>query len=170
MFFASPYTTIEPPQATIALNVNKGADVELKEGEASLVGGTSGINVEADSKVTDDGLLLMDLGATGIHELIHTLRLFHPHNLTQSKDMGLVKDGHPLYYKTTSATDANIYHNIMLYGVIYINGKLLDDLWKYKHPEYLTKSQLAFMLEEIDRQQNGEGTNKPYSNHSEYWS
>jgi len=44
----------------------------------------------ADSQEIDDGLLLMNLGETSIHELLHTIRLDHPHNYTQTSDTKLI--------------------------------------------------------------------------------
>jgi hypothetical protein len=40
----------------------------------------------------------------------------------------------------------------MNYNFICINGELLKDLWRFKRPEYITKGQLQFVFDEIDRQ------------------
>lgn len=58
----------------------------------------------------------------------------------------------------------------MMYNDVIINGKELEQLWKYKRPEYQTRGQLKFIIEEIDRQKNGDGSKKAYHNYSNYWS
>lgn len=171
IFFSSTYTTIEPPQVTIGLNISKEEVVQKKENEVVIVGGTSMNHTQTVSQIEDDGLLLMNLGETAIHELLHTLRLEHPQALTQAEDCTLLRSKlSPYHFKKNDNTDLNIYYNIMIYGFLYIDGNLLSDLWNYKRPEYLTRGQLNFIIEEIDRQRKGEGSDKPFSNYSEYWS
>lgn len=58
----------------------------------------------------------------------------------------------------------------MIYVFLRVNGKLLSNLREYKRPEYLTKGQLKFIIEEIDRQKNGDGSKKANHNYSNYWS
>jgi len=168
IFYDCPFVTLEPPQATVALDITKEIHVDKKEGEVSVVGGTSMNLSTADSQEIDDGLLLMNLGETSIHELLHTIRLDHPHNYTQTSDTKLIFNS-GIDFETTPNTHPNVLYNIMIYGFIFVDGKRLSDSWNFKRPEYLTPGQLNFMLKEIDGQKRGDGTNKPYHNYTLYW-
>lgn len=169
IFFTCPFTTLEPPQVTIGLNVvQEAAKKEKKDGEVSVEGATSFNKVESQTQTVDDGLLLMNLGEISVHELLHTLRIDHPQTTTQGNDSKIISVS-GVDFKTTPATNPNIYYNIMTYNFLRLDGKLLSDLWKNKRPEYLTKGQLRYMIEEIDRQKNGDGSSKAYHAYDSYW-
>jgi RHS repeat-associated protein len=96
-----------------------------------------------------------DLGIDAIHEVLHTLRLDHPFEITQSADTKLIRTGIDSYASTPS-TDPKIVDNIMNYPMISIDGKYGTN------QTYLTKGQLAFMIREIDLQNQGYGFKPKY--------
>lgn len=129
-----------------------------------FLGTQSGGRIEILNDPQDNINLLLDLGESAVHELLHTLRLDHPFEITLCSDTKLVFDNKNVNsYFTTPQTSPSIYYNIMNYGMININGKNLKALWKTKRPEYITKGQLSFILKEIELQRNGLGTFYPLS-------
>lgn len=145
----------DPPQVVPKLSII--AAIDVAKGEASTGTNTIANISNVESMREDNSFLLLDLGEGAVHELLHTLRLEHPFSKTQAEDTKLINLGWERL-KTTPTTDPNIYYNILNYNFKIIDGKLLGDLWKFKRPEYITKGQLQFIFDEIDRQQNGEGT------------
>jgi len=105
-----------------------------------------------------------DVGLDAVHELMHTIRIDHPFETTQSPDaeLLLVKGKN---YVTTKTTDKNIYYNIMNYSSVIINNKPLKTLWKDKAPELLTNGQIKLMRQEIGLQKQGYG----FGNKFNYW-
>ena len=87
-----------------------------------------------------------------IHELLHTVRLFHPHELTQSDDTKLVFQGGGNFLSTPT-TDPNILFNIMLNDKVSIDGTTTTT----NNMNRLTNGQLGFMLNQIDMQKQGYG-------------
>jgi RHS repeat-associated protein len=105
-----------------------------------------------------------ELGLDTVHELLHTLRLDHPFETTQSEDSSLINVSLN-NYETTTSTSSDIYYNIMNYGSININGQNLKSMWQNDKPNKITKGQLEFMKKEIDLQVQGAGK----INMFEYW-
>ena len=96
-------------------------------------------------------LLPADIVAqSSIHEILHTVRLGHPFEITQSEDTKLIRTG-PNSFETTDKTDSNIVNNIMNYGSITIDGKRGDNM------VFLTPGQLSFIRKEIYMQSQGYG-------------
>jgi RHS repeat-associated protein len=113
----------------------------------------SGVNmIGYDGKLKSPVLVALDV----IHELLHTLRVNHPFDATQSEDTKLIEVSKNSYV-TGPKTDPNIYYNVMNYNYIKINGKILRDLWKEKNAELLTLEQIQQMVKEIDFQKKGAG-------------
>lgn len=162
--------TYELPQVVPMLTIQKKASRKnLPPGQTVVAGGTTYAHMDIRSESIDDGYLLKDLAESAIHELLHTIRVGHPFTVTQSEDCKLIRTISKLHFRTTEKTDKNIYYNIMNYNIIYINDKYLDDLWKTKRAEYLTKGQLNFMLKEIELQMKGAGTRSNSLKFDEYW-
>ena len=135
---------------------------------ATGVAGLSGMGTFVMSIFDTQGNLQTaeNFGLDFVHELLHTIRLDHPFELTQAKDTELLRVG-PNSFETTNNTDPNISQNIMNYGMIKINGQQLSDIWKTSPGDQLTMGQMLFMLKEIEKQRKGEGgQNDPNFN---YW-
>jgi hypothetical protein len=96
------------------------------------------------------------VGEDATHEMLHTLRLEHPFELTQAADTRLVRIA-PNTYVSTPTTDANIVNNVMSYPMITIDGQ------KGTNQTFLTKGQLNFMLNEINLQNQGYGFKPKYN-------
>jgi RHS repeat-associated protein len=147
----------------------------FEEGSTTFQSATVSINNRSGLK----GLTIFGLDA--VHELFHTIRLDHPFAVTQSLDTELVGDGflaktrngsekeYPAF-KMTKNTDPQIMYNIMNYGIIFINGSFLEDLWNNKPPDRITKGQFRFILKEIEQQMKGLGKGRMGEpGHAEYW-
>lgn len=93
---------------------------------------------------------LSDIGSDAIHEILHTVRLAHPFELTQTEDTKLVRVA-PNTFVSTPTTDINIINNVMNYPMITIDGQ------KSTNQNSLTKGQLDFILKEINLQNQGYG-------------
>ena len=91
-----------------------------------------------------------DVGNDAIHELLHTLRLKHPFEITQGSDTKLLQDGNE--FLTTDETHPSIFFNIMNYGSITIDGLKLKELWRTQSNDMLTPDQLGWMMNEIETQ------------------
>lgn len=91
-----------------------------------------------------------DVATDAIHEMLHTLRLAHPFELTQTTDTELISLGGNSYM-TTSNTAPNIVDNIMNYSGTIIDGK------KPSGTPTLTSGQLGFIIEGILLQKQGYG-------------
>ena len=102
-----------------------------------------------------------ELAVDAVHELLHTLRLGHPFEITQGCDTELIHQGGNNYL-STSTTDQNILHNIMNYSITNINGQN-----PYKPMIYLTNDQLNLMMIEIGLQKQGAGTWR--EDYWDYW-
>ena len=119
------------------------------------------INVFKEGQILNSELVAQ----SSVHEILHTLRLEHPFELTQSADTKLFKTGINQFL-TSPLTDSNIVNNIMSYPMIEINGKRGQDL------THLTKGQFQFLLQEIRRQNQGYGfigKGKSYEDYIDYW-
>lgn len=92
----------------------------------------------------------MEVAQSAVHELLHTVRLDHPFEITQVSDTELINTGNNSFI-TTSNTDPNIVNNIMNYSFISINGQRGTDL------THLTKGQFGFIRKEIMLQRLGYG-------------
>ena len=90
------------------------------------------------------------VGEDAVHEMLHTLRLAHPFEMTQTTDTKLLRVA-PNSFVSTPTTDANIVNNIMSYPMIMVNGQKGTNL------VFLTNGQLNFMLNEINLQNQGYG-------------
>ena len=93
---------------------------------------------------------LSSVATDAIHEMLHTLRLGHPFEITQTADTELMRIDSDNFVSTPS-TDENIVNNIMSYPMIRVDGK------SGNNQNHLTKGQLNFMLNEIDLQNKGYG-------------
>ena len=97
-----------------------------------------------------------------VHELFHTIRVAHPFDKTQATDTQLVHDQRDNYLPTSS-TDPNILFNIMNYSLTMINGKSVGN-----SPQLLlTQGQLLYIVEQINLQKQGFGTNR--EDFWDYW-
>jgi hypothetical protein len=105
-----------------------------------------------------------ELAQTVIHELLHTLRLAHPFEKTQGADTKLIHQG-ANNFLSTPTTDPNILHNIMNYTLINIDDKSLQG----KPMILLTNDQLNLMLNEIELQKQGAGTEPGTQEYFDYW-
>ncbi len=99
---------------------------------------------------------LSSVASDATHEMLHTLRLEHPFEVTQTADTELLRVA-PNSFVSTSTTDKNIVNNIMSYPMITIDGQKGSNL------NLLTKGQLNFMLKEIDLQNQGYGFRPQYN-------
>ena len=99
---------------------------------------------------------LSDIGSDATHEILHTLRLEHPFELTQTEDTKLLRVA-PNSFVSTPTTDPNIVNNIMSYPMIMI------DVQKSTNQNSLTKGQLNFMMNEIKLQNQGYGFKPKYN-------
>ena len=99
---------------------------------------------------------LSNIASDATHEVLHTLRLGHPFELTQTADTELVRVA-PNSFVSTSTTDKNIVNNIMNYPQITIDGMKGYDL------NMLTKGQLNYILNEINLQKRGYGFAPKYN-------
>jgi RHS repeat-associated protein len=96
------------------------------------------------------------IGEDATHEMLHTLRLEHPFETTQTADTKLLRTA-PNTFVSTPTTDANIVNNVMSYPMITIDGQ------KGTNQTFLTKGQLNFMLNEINLQNQGYGFMPKYN-------
>src|SRR5690554_706752 len=99
---------------------------------------------------------LSSVGSDATHEMLHTLRLDHPFEVTQTADTQLLRVSLNSFV-STPATDKNIVNNIMSYPMITIDGQKGNNL------NSLTRGQLNFMLKEIDLQHQGYGFKPQYN-------
>jgi len=105
-----------------------------------------------------------------IHEILHTLRLDHPFEKTQTADTKLNHMGFGQNYSTTETTSPGIYFNVMNYKSTTINGVTLERLWKDNTIRTLTQGQIDYLLQEIKNQSQGYGTYGPqYLNYWNKW-
>jgi hypothetical protein len=93
---------------------------------------------------------LSEIGSDATHEILHTLRLEHPFEVTQTADTKLLRVG-PNSFVSTPTTDKNIVNNVMSYPMITIDGA------KSSNQTSLTNGQLNFMINEIGLQKQGYG-------------
>ena len=99
---------------------------------------------------------LSNIASDATHEVLHTLRLGHPFELTQTADTELVRVA-PNSFVSTSTTDKNIVNNIMNYPQITIDGM------KGYNQNMLTKGRLNYILNEINLQKRGYGFAPKYN-------
>ncbi|WP_230145781.1 MULTISPECIES: DUF6443 domain-containing protein [unclassified Pedobacter] len=102
-----------------------------------------------------------------VHEILHTLRLDHPFENTQTADTKLNIASGKNNYSSTPETDPRIDYNIMNYPMLSIDGKRLGDLWKDIKTLELTPQQIEFIYREIGLQQQGMGTIR--ADYEQYW-
>ena len=130
----------------------------LTSDESSIIAGSttymgSQVNVnDKNGALKDYAIVATDVS----HELLHTLRLAHPFERTQTDDTKLLKVG-PNSYISTPSTASNIGNNVMIYPMTTIDGKTSTS------QNSLTKGQLNLMLKEIELQKQGYGIYK-YNN------
>ena len=103
-----------------------------------------------------------------IHELMHTSRMGHPFEITNTIDCELTKcNGSNYDLNTTSNTDASIFDNLMMYNVNTINGQSLKTRWGVKEGDRLTPGQLNFLKNEAQIQMKGKPKNNQESDN--FW-
>ena len=127
------------------------------DGSTIIAGSTTYMSSQVN--VNDRNGVLKDYSivATDVtHELLHTLRLGHPFERTQTADTKLLRVG-PNSYISTPSTVSNIVDNVMNYPMITIDGKASTT------QNSLTRGQLDLMLKEIELQKQGYGIYK-YNN------
>jgi hypothetical protein len=95
-----------------------------------------------------------ELADDAAHELLHTLRLAHPFERTQTVDTELTRGDGRNQYLSTESTDPSITNNIMNYPMINIDGTNLRSCLQNCS---ITSGQLEFILHEIDLQKQGYG-------------
>ena len=98
-----------------------------------------------------------EIASDAIHEILHTLRLGHPFEITQTEDTRLLRVA-PNSVISLPTTDPDIINNIMNYPQTIIDGKTS------KNQNMLTKGQLQFMMKEIELQNKGFGFKPRYNN------
>lgn len=131
----------------------------LYEGGDNNIGGTEFFGAVNIDLLNEEGNLRTpsDIAQTTVHELLHTVRLAHPFERTQSLDTELVHvSGNN--YKSTAQTDANILYNIMNYSMIRVDGKTANG-----NQTLLTKGQINLMVKEIGLQKQGYGMIPKYN-------
>ena len=119
----------------------------LTSDESSIIAGST-TYMSSQVNVNDKNGALKDyaiVAADVSHELLHTLRLAHPFERTQTADTKLLRVG-PNSYISTPSTASNIGNNVMNYPMITIDGKTSTS------QNSLTKGQLNLMLKEIELQ------------------
>ena len=127
----------------------------LTSEESSLIAGSttymgSQVNVnDKNGALKDYAIVAADVS----HELLHTLRVAHPFERTQTADTKLLRVG-PNSYISTPSTASNIGNNVMIYPMTTIDGKTSTS------QNSLTKGQLNLMLKEIELQKQGYGIYK----------
>jgi hypothetical protein len=137
--------------------------LQLYEGGDNNIGGmeyTGSANVNIRDKI---GNLRSpaDVAKDAVHELLHTVRLDHPFENTQSLDTELIHiSGNN--YRSTPKTDSNILYNIMNYSSTNIDGRLAD-----RKQTLLTRGQINMMVKEITMQKQGYGMRQYDPNISE---
>jgi len=133
------------------------------KGDDRAIGGLTTTGGSSINLIGKDGKLrpVQDVAEDAVHELFHTVRLLHPFEASQGADTKLVNLGKS-NYATTNSTDPNILYNIMNYGMITIDGKLLGDLWKVKRATLITSDQVKFIQNEIHMQMQGYGVRPKY--------
>ncbi len=122
------------------------------------IGGTTSFFNSSVNLVNKAGELrsLSDVGSDATHEMLHTVRLEHPFETTQTEDTKLLRVA-PNSFVSTPTTDANIVNNVMNYPMITIDGQ------KSTNQNSLTKGQLNFMMNEINLQNQGYGFKPKYN-------
>ena len=88
-----------------------------------------------------------------VHELLHTARLSHPFESTQTKDTELVKVPGDNQFVTTDVSAPTAQGNIMNYGTTVIDGVKQSETSMDK----LTTGQLNLLINEIELQMSGVG-------------
>jgi hypothetical protein len=137
------------------LTANK-FDLTDPENQSVVVGSTSGSGGTLNIYNKYNELFTPEqLAETAVHEFMHTLRIEHPFEFTQSPDTELLRDGKG--FVTTENTDPNIKLNIMIYNSIIIDGQTVGDARSNLSADLLTRGQLDLMLSEIDLQKAGSG-------------
>jgi RHS repeat-associated protein len=131
-----------------------------------VIGGLTVMSASSVNIFNKDGSIKTpeQVGLLAAHELFHTVRMEHPFKKTQGADTELLHNGSN-NYSTTSSTNPNITHNVMMYPLLKVNGQKLGDLWKTQKPLFLTKDQINLMIDEIKKQNQGSGT----KNDTQYW-
>jgi len=142
---------------------------ETPPGAKYVIGGITTDNASGVNIMDRNGNLRTpeQVALDASHELFHTVRVAHPIEQSQGPDTKLTHNsGND--YSTTPTTDPKISYNIMMYPMIKVNGTKLGDLWKDKKPLNLTKDQIKLILDEIKKQQNGQGSTTD-RNRRNYW-
>ena len=132
-------------------NKNIVQSLSLSEGGGIIGGMTSHFSSSVNlSNPAGELRSISDIGSDATHEMLHTLRLEHPFEVTQTEDTKLLRVA-PNSFVSTPTTDKNIVNNVMSYPMITIDGM------KSSNQNSLTKGQLNFMLNEINLQKQGYG-------------
>jgi len=127
------------------------------DGATIIAGSTTYMSSQVNVNDRNGALKDYSIVATDVtHELLHTLRLGHPFERTQTADTKLLRVG-PNSYISTPSTVSNIVDNVMNYPMITIDGKASTT------QNSLTRGQLDLMLKEIELQKQGYGIYK-YNN------
>ncbi len=143
------------PSFTISAVVTPPSD-RFKVGGLTIFG-DAGVNIlERDGSYQTPEELAYD----AVHEILHTLKLLHPFEYTQTKDVELIKGENNNYYSTPN-TNSNIRYNIMNYNMLFFDNQPVD-----KKQDMLTPGQLDFMKHQINLQKEGKGSS---SDLSDYW-
>jgi RHS repeat-associated protein len=128
----------------------------LTEDDLVVVGQTTGyiMHIQTRNKF-NQFLTPEEFAPDGIHEIMHTARIGHPFEITQSIDTELLLgDGVDLI--TTVNTDSNIALNVMMYGHYSINGTMVSE--SIKNSKFstllLTGGQINYLMKEIEIQKN----------------
>ena len=119
----------------------------LTSDESTIIAGST-TYMSSQVNVNDRNGTLKDYSIVAIdvtHELLHTLRLGHPFERTQTADTKLLRVG-PNSYISTPSTVSNIVDNVMNYPMITIDGKASTT------QNSLTRGQLDLMLKKIELQ------------------
>ena len=114
---------------------------------------------DSDGKLKSSSVVASD----AIHELLHTARLDHPFETTQTTDTELIKNDN-MYFSTPN-TNPNILYNVMNFPQILIDGQSYRSLGSSQTQTMITKGQVLFLLNEVDLQKKGAGQNF----YDEYW-
>jgi RHS repeat-associated protein len=126
-------------------------------------GGFTPFHIADVNTVSSSGIIhsASDVGQTGVHELLHTLRfpdVFHQAPVSEDARLEWVSTN---VWNTTETTDINYSQNIFLYGFYSLNQELPRET-AYK---LITPGELNFLIKEIDAQMMGAG----YFNRNRYY-
>jgi RHS repeat-associated protein len=155
--------SLNKKQLTPSLSINGKEREPVGDDELSEAGNAIGASISVNLRNKKNNIQSPeDFALSVVHELFHTIRIEHPTEKTQAKDLELLKDRfydpkNPRFYSTPN-TDPNIHLNIMIYGFKIVDGKSCSESCNGQTADFLTKGQLMLIIPEINLQKKGSGS------------